>query len=470
VTNLQSFGKSDPGRRRKNNEDFVALFEPIEPAEVEASGCLYVLADGVGGAAKGERASQYAAQKVLHGYYQSPHVEPGERLRQLMSQANDEIFAHADQSPRISRMATTMVAAIIRAGKLVVAHVGDSRAYLIREGMATQLTRDHSLVGEMIANGDMTEAEAQASKIKNKLTRSIGGEAEVHVDVHSPIPLQPGDKILLCSDGLTRYAVRDDIARLTAEGSLKEIVERLISFANKRGGADNVSAILISYGETEILEPVVGIASPARPRPPDLEDTLDTIPEVRPHGRQPVMPMMWAAVFLGVFSILAVGVAFSLGNFRFGQQAILTGTPSQFPTAMQTSTAPLLNPPSPMVSLTTTFTATDTVTATPTLTAISTETITTTVTVTLSQAETFTSQPTVSCYYMIKSGDTLSELMTRFKLSNYDRMKCAPESPECTLANPNNIDDGWIIIMSNILPNDCTGGGGSLTPLSPAPR
>jgi PPM family protein phosphatase len=477
VTNIQSFGDKHPGRRRKNNEDFIAWFEPIEPAEVESSGCLYILADGVGGAAKGERASQYAAQKVLHGYYQHPNVEPGERLRTLISQASEEIFTHADQSMRIGRMATTMVAVVVRAGKLIVAHVGDSRVYLIREGMATQLTRDHSIVGEMIANGDMTEAEAQASKIKNKLTRSIGGEAEVHVDVHSPIPLQPGDKILLCSDGLTRYAAREDITQLTAEGSPREIVERVIKFANQQGGADNVSAILISYGATEVVEPLAHTGRPLGP--PDLEDTMDTIPVLQAPKRQPVIPMLWAAVFLGIVGIVAVGVAFASNSFGAGQQAtptaslpvVLTPTldPLIFTTSEPLPTATWTVTDTPTASPTPTGTDTPTGTLTPP-TGTSTGTSATSATSTVTQAVTPTLQPVGSCYYMIKSGDTLLKIMNTFQLGGYDRITCAPESIGCTLTNPNSIDEGWIIIISNISTEDCIEGGGSITPTPPPVR
>ena len=306
MVNVQSFGDRHTGRRRKNNEDFVAWFEPVEQAEIEASGCLYILADGVGGADKGERASQYAAQKVLHEYYQHPNIEPADRLRQLMMQASDDIFMHAEQNGHFKRMATTMVAAIIHTGKLIIANVGDSRAYLIREGVATQLTRDHSVVGEMVANGDMTEEEAQVSKIKNRITRSIGGDADVHVDLYKPRSLQPGDKILLCSDGLTRYASREDIAQLTAEGSPKEIVERLIRFANQYGGADNISAILIAFGVVEALEPTIRIQR--RPLPPSIEDTLDTIPDFRPRSRRTPSLKVWISVFVGMLIIIAIVV------------------------------------------------------------------------------------------------------------------------------------------------------------------
>ena len=278
---LLSAKLSDVGRKRKNNEDYVASFEPTDPKELQASGCLYIVADGVGGASKGERASQYAADKVLYEYYQLTSLEPADRLRKAISQVNEDIFGYAEQSERVTRMATTMVAAVVRGNTLMVANVGDSRAYLIHSGEATQITRDHSIVGEMMATGEMTEAEAQASKVKNRLTRSVGGEAEVHVQVYDPITLQPGDKVLLCTDGLTRYAMRQQITEMTAQGSPQEIAGKLIQYANKRGGADNVSVIVIAFEPVGIAEqPAIQI--PQRPQPPlnwAAMETMQTEPQ-----------------------------------------------------------------------------------------------------------------------------------------------------------------------------------------------
>jgi protein phosphatase len=253
---IQSFSLSDLGRR-KNNEDFAAFFEPSDQAELQKSGCLYIVADGVGGAAKGERASQFAAQKLLYEYYQPENtdLEPLERLRLIMENANAEIYSHASENH--TRMATTMVVAVVRDNFLFVANVGDSRAYLIRDGMARQINRDHSIVGEMVEHGEMTEEEAMASKIKNRLTRSLGGDPEVTVDVYPPIPLKVGDKVLLCSDGLTRYATIQDVVRMTAQGKPEEIAKRLVYFANQKGGADNISVITLSCQLAGSLEPTL---------------------------------------------------------------------------------------------------------------------------------------------------------------------------------------------------------------------
>ena len=258
---VQAHAQTDKGRR-PNNEDFVTFFEPTDPQERKNSGCIYIVADGVGGASVGERASQYAAEKVLYEYLQHPKIEPGKRLKQIITHVNRDIFDYAEN--RGMRMATTMTVAVVLGNSLYAANVGDSRAYLIRGNEVRQITHDHNMVGELVRDGVMTEAEALRSKAKNRLTRSLGGEDEVHVDTFGPIPLQPDDKIMLCSDGLTRYALKEDIANLTASGSPKQITERLVNFAKERGrgGADNISVITVAY------EPSAALAATIqRPRP-----------------------------------------------------------------------------------------------------------------------------------------------------------------------------------------------------------
>lgn len=248
--------QTHPGRKRSNNEDYVTSFEPKDEEDLRQSGRLYIVADGVGGASKGEKASKYAAEKVLFEYYRMPDMSPEERLRILMRQAGNEIHEFAESSSVFMRMATTMVAAVVIGNQLTVAHVGDSRAYLIRDGETIQLTIDHSWVAEMIRDGIMTEEEARISKKKNRITRSLGGETDVRVDINH-YQLQVGDKILLCSDGFSQYARRDDIAQMVAEGEPDEITQRLIKFANTKGGSDNISVILIEIFPDTFAAPTV---------------------------------------------------------------------------------------------------------------------------------------------------------------------------------------------------------------------
>ncbi len=271
---LLSDALSHPGRKRTNNEDFVTYFEPEDANDLKYSGCLYIVADGVGGSSFGERASQYASEKVLFEYYQHPEVEPGERLKNAMWKAGNEIFTFADESERQMRMATTMVACAVVGDQLIVANVGDSRAYLFRNGNLTQLTHDHSLVGEMIRNGEITEEEGMRSKIKNRITRSLGGEEDVKVDIFRK-SLQPGDRILMCTDGITRYATPNDLRTILPNGFPENVTAALIDFANRHGGADNSSAIVIDYEPVKVASNRVSTDHGHTPR--DLDwDTLKT--------------------------------------------------------------------------------------------------------------------------------------------------------------------------------------------------
>ena len=240
----ESASNSDTGKKRSNNEDWVAGFEPTNPKELQESGSLYIVADGVGGASKGEQASQYAAKKVLYDFFQDTSLEPKLRLQRSIRKACNEIYEYSQES-NLSRMATTMVAANVRENKLTVANVGDSRCYLIRSGKVTQITQDHNFVGELIRNGSLSPEEARNAKVRNTLLRSLGGEPDVDVDIFGEFDLFPGDIILLCSDGLTRYAEDADILRICSSGSAEKISEQLVEFANERGGADNTSVYVI---------------------------------------------------------------------------------------------------------------------------------------------------------------------------------------------------------------------------------
>jgi len=282
-----SFALTHPGRKRSSNQDFVTFFEPENPEDITESGSLYIVADGVGGAAQGDRASRYAAQKVLHDYYRNPKAGVGERLRVALRQAGNEIYNFAERRGEF-RMATTMVAAVIRDDLLTVANVGDSRAYLFRDGVVRQISRDHSLVGEMVREGVMTPEEARRSKMKNRITRSLGGETNVDVDVYRDISIQLGDKILLCSDGFSQYATPEEIAQLLSQGRPEEISGRLIDFSLKRGGSDNISTILIEIAPESSEDDTEHSGRGQFPVPVDW-DTMDTIPAIDVQYQPPSM-------------------------------------------------------------------------------------------------------------------------------------------------------------------------------------
>ena len=325
--NIESAALTHPGRKRANNQDYVTYFEPDNAHDLEVSGCVYILADGVGGASKGDRASQYAAQKVIYEYYQHPELEPAERLQKIMPRVGNEIYSYAESSSGFMRMATTMVVAVVKGNSLTVANVGDSRAYLIREGRAKQVTRDHSLVGEMVRNGTMTVDEARRSKVKNRITRSLGGERNVHVDIFNE-NIQPGDQILLCSDGLTRYANKTEIRQMVEMGTPDEVVPALIDFANRRGGADNISAIHIVVGEPIVVEePTLVKARGETPTLVDWDD-IETDAAILPRVELPAIVTTVDSRWIPLAAI-AVVLVFGIGLgsilwFRSSTQLIET--------------------------------------------------------------------------------------------------------------------------------------------------
>jgi serine/threonine protein phosphatase PrpC len=253
------------GQARPHNEDFVQFFEPNDAVELEHSGRLYIVADGVGGAQAGERASRYACEQVMYEYYYHPEVEPpGDRLSRAIRKAGNEIYEYAER--RNMRMASTIVAVVIRGTQLIVAHVGDSRCYLLRNGKAHQITTDHTEVEQLVKEGIISREDAEHATGKNRLSRSVGGETDVIVDVNTGWSLHPGDKVLLCSDGLTRYASLKDLESMTQNGQPEEITKRLIDYANDQGGSDNISVIMVMIKEIETME--VATNRPARGVPP----------------------------------------------------------------------------------------------------------------------------------------------------------------------------------------------------------
>jgi PPM family protein phosphatase len=247
---IQSGARTDLGRVRKNNEDCYQ----IEPALN-----LYVLSDGMGGEAHGEVASNIAVQTVVTHCQQAennrampifgePQPDVSERTNRLASAihlANRKVFEMAEANPEKRGMGATIVAAWIDGQKLSLAHVGDSRAYLLRAGSLDQLTADHSLVAEKVRVGILTPQEADASELQSVLTRAVGTRATVQVDSDEQM-LVVGDSLLLCSDGLTRMVTDPEIAStLLTSTSAQGAADRLIELANEYGGMDNVTVIVL---------------------------------------------------------------------------------------------------------------------------------------------------------------------------------------------------------------------------------
>jgi serine/threonine protein phosphatase PrpC len=234
--------RTDTGRQRNANEDSVFTRAP-----------LFVVADGMGGAQAGEVASKTAVESFDR---ELPPGPPERVLRETVEAANRTIHEHAQKDPDLAGMGTTITAAIVdlEAAEVAIGHVGDSRAYRLRGPRFERLTRDHSLVEEMRRKGQITEAQAEDHPQRSIITRALGPEPEVEVDLQT-VPAQPGDVFLICSDGLTTMLGDEQIGKLLARASsMQAAVRALVDEANRAGGRDNITVIAFRLGDASAPE------------------------------------------------------------------------------------------------------------------------------------------------------------------------------------------------------------------------
>lgn len=233
---------TDTGRRRMQNEDAFVCDPP-----------LYAVADGMGGAQAGELASRLAAATLEE---RAAGLVGEETVTELIREANDRIYRHALGDPAAAGMGTTVTALLVDevAGTIAVGHVGDSRAYLVRDGALEQLTADHSLVAELVRTGRLTPEEAEQHPHRSVITRALGTEPDVEVDTFT-VAAEPGDLYLICSDGLSSMIRDDEILSVVAaaEAHPDSVAERLVDAANRAGGEDNVTVVVFEILEGEPL-------------------------------------------------------------------------------------------------------------------------------------------------------------------------------------------------------------------------
>jgi len=232
---LRQSARSDVGKTRDHNEDNFGIGEG-EP--VEQMGELLVVCDGMGGHAAGEVASQIAVETILAVYYGDTGENRPQALEQAFERANAQIYARGQGS-----MGTTGVAALLHHDALHIANVGDSRAYLVRDGEIRQISRDHSFVGDQVAAGLITADQARLSPHRNVITRALGYQPEVSVDLFR-LPLQIGDIIVLSSDGMHGLVLDEEIRETVTSMPPDQAVQRLIDLANSRGGTDNITVVV----------------------------------------------------------------------------------------------------------------------------------------------------------------------------------------------------------------------------------
>lgn len=237
---LKTYSMTDIGRKRKLNQDTVYSCEhPLGNLNN-----LFIVADGMGGHKAGDYASAYTVKAIEREVEVCDDKSPIKILREAITVANIEIYEKACSEPDFAGMGTTCVAATIEDDTLYVANVGDSRLYVI-DRQITQITKDHSLVAELVRKGSLDESQAKAHPDKNIITRAIGAASTIDIDFFE-VDLSPGDIILMCTDGLTNMVDDDEILRIARTGvDVPEIAENLIKMANHNGGKDNIGVVII---------------------------------------------------------------------------------------------------------------------------------------------------------------------------------------------------------------------------------
>jgi protein phosphatase len=261
---VEVFGKTDLGRTRDHNEDrflvadltrkAASLQPEVRKHDIGPRGTLLVVADGMGGAAAGELASEMATDTIYDHLVKTWNAEDevtpqrfAYRLKEAVEVANASIHAHAKAHPEVRGMGTTTTAAGVLNDHLYLTQVGDSRAYLIRGGQAHQITKDQSLMQRLVEAGELTEEEAAHSERRNIILQALGPDPKVKVDLtHQEV--RRGDILVLCSDGLSGQVKKEEIAKIVSSApDLSAACERLIALANERGGPDNITVVIARF-------------------------------------------------------------------------------------------------------------------------------------------------------------------------------------------------------------------------------
>jgi len=313
---VEQAGLTDVGRQRVANEDAYLMESPV-----------FAVADGMGGAKAGEVASEMAVDAFRTAL--DEEAAPEKRLETVAREANRRIFetAQADESRR--GMGTTLTAALVGDGDLAIAHVGDSRAYLLRGDRLEQLTRDHSLVAELERTGQLTPEDAEHHPQKSIITRALGPEPDVEVDTHTHTA-RPGDVYLLCSDGLTSMLSRDELAGLLrSAGSLQEVAEALVRAANQSGGKDNITVVLFRLGEEDEAQSEAEATMVGELKAADVEAAAP--PKLEPLPPEPVRPAAArprrrAGRAIGAIVVVALVCGSGFGLYSLSRQVYFVGT------------------------------------------------------------------------------------------------------------------------------------------------
>lgn len=320
-------GRTDVGRLRENNQDAFLVVEP-----------LYGIADGMGGHAAGDVAAQTAVSTVRSLLESNPPTEP-EDLARYLKEANSNVWRKATEDADLQGMGTTFTLIHIDGDTAALGHVGDSRAYMFRDGRLRQITKDHTLVQRMVDEGRIRPEEAAHHPQRNVISRALGIDNEIEVDV-STIALRSGDRLLICSDGLTSMLSDERIASML-QGDLDPdaLADRMITAANEAGGEDNITVVILDVvqdGAQSASAPAQRLVTPVPPTPddPSTGDNAKVMQEREPR-RIPWRPIAWIAIPLLLLGAGFVAAKVTLANSWFvgadeeGTVTIYQGIPEE---------------------------------------------------------------------------------------------------------------------------------------------
>jgi PPM family protein phosphatase len=319
--------RTDTGRQRNANEDAFYARAPV-----------FAVADGMGGAQAGEVASRVAAEAFESADERDD--APERYLSRVVTEANERIHELAQSDASRSGMGTTLTAALIRDDEISLAHVGDSRAYVLRDGELKRLTSDHSLVEELRRQGRLTEAQAEEHPQRSIITRALGPEPDVEVDTMT-VPARPGDVFVLCSDGLTTMVPEARIARILERSkSLESAVSRLVREANEGGGRDNITVVAFRLAaaaaakeQPTLIAPPTQEAEPAAARPPARRERAPAAAVVRRWPGRVARALVALAIVgaLAIAGLYGARQVYFLGVDEGGRVGLYRGLPYDLP-------------------------------------------------------------------------------------------------------------------------------------------
>ncbi|MBV8822453.1 MAG: Stp1/IreP family PP2C-type Ser/Thr phosphatase, partial [Ktedonobacteraceae bacterium] len=247
---------TDVGRKRSHNEDNMAYVTPQDTQVVTKKGSLFIVADGMGGHAAGEIASELAVETISNAYYQDDNENVATALLYAIKRANTLIHQRSAENMLRSGMGTTCVAMVICGNVAYIANVGDSRAYIVHGGQIKQVSQDHSWVAEQVRAGLLTEDQARSHAQRNVITRCLGTQTEVEVDIFAEV-VEEHDTIVLCTDGLSGLVNDVELCTIAEQYAPQESVYHLVERANEHGGPDNITAIVVRILEVGEEQPSI---------------------------------------------------------------------------------------------------------------------------------------------------------------------------------------------------------------------